>query len=182
MSDYFGCGLTKTPYTADVVRLEGWWYMLGGGAGTINLNDEYYRGNESGRTITRNQIVPQRKVLKDFMNKLILEGLSRYTNLSGIPDSAFCQVLAEPGNQYVVYLFHGEFESEWGAHFLPVTGNYSDTITINNVPDKEYFVQWVDPASGKNISAENLLSTEGNLLLKTPRYSLDIACIINNHK
>ena len=48
-SNYFRTSLTKNAYTADAVRIEGWWFMLGGGAGNINLNGEYYRGNESGQ-------------------------------------------------------------------------------------------------------------------------------------
>ncbi len=82
-SNYFGTSLTKNAYTADAVRIEGWWFMLGGGAGNINLNGEYYRENESGLSITRNQIAPQRKILKEFMDGLDLSGLTRFTKISG---------------------------------------------------------------------------------------------------
>jgi len=174
-SNYFGCGLTKNPYTADAVRLEGWWYMLGGGAGCINLNSEFYRGQETGGVITRNQIVPQRKVLKDFMNRLDLSGLSQSFNFSGTPPDAFCNVLAVPGKQYAFYLFHGTYESEWGSHFLPITGNYTDSLTINAVPAGNYNIEWIDPASGFVKSTENIKWTGGNLLFKTPAYSVDIA-------
>ena len=64
-SDYFGVGLVK-PYTADDVRVEGWWFMLDGGAGFINLNGEYHRGCESGGKDTQALIVPQKRILKDF--------------------------------------------------------------------------------------------------------------------
>ena len=45
-SDYYGHSLVRSPYTADAVRLEGWWFLLGGGAGVINLNGEFHRGQE----------------------------------------------------------------------------------------------------------------------------------------
>ena len=79
-SDYFGCGLVK-PYGVDDVRLEGWWFLLSGGAGVINLNGEYHRGQESGSADTRNQIVPQRRVLKNFVDSLDLTSISRFTGL-----------------------------------------------------------------------------------------------------
>lgn len=174
-SNYFGCGLTKNPYTADAVRLEGWWFMLGGGAGCINLNGEFYRGQETGGVITRTQIVPQRKVLKDFMDSYDLNGLTRFTNFSGIPSDAICNALAETGKQYGFYLFHATYESEWGSNFIEKTGNYSDTLTINAMPAGNYKIEWIEPASGKVIRTENLNWTGGNLELKTPVYLLDIA-------
>lgn len=179
-SNYFGCTLTKSPYTADAVRLEGWWFMLGGGAGCINLNGEFYRGQESGGAITQNQIVPEKKALKDFMNSLDLSGLSRFTNFSGTPSGAFCNALAATGKQYAFYLFHGAYESEWGSHFVPKTGNYQDTLTLNAVPTGKYKIEWIDPALGTMKSTENMDWTGGDLQLKTPVYLIDIALRITN--
>ena len=65
-SDYYGYGLVK-PYTVDDVRAEGWWFMLGGGAGFIHLNGEYYRGQETGGLDTKTRIAPEKKILRDFM-------------------------------------------------------------------------------------------------------------------
>jgi hypothetical protein len=174
-SNYFGCSLSKNPYTADAVRLEGWWYMLSGGAGCINLNEEYHRGQETGGEITQKQIVPQRKALIEFMNSLDLNGLSRFTNFSGTPGSAFCNALAVPGKQYALYLFHATFEDSWGAHFMSSPGNYRDSLTLNEIPAGIYLKEWIDPASGKTISSETLNWKGGNLPVTTPPYSVDIA-------
>ena len=174
-SNYFSCGLTNNPYTADAVRLEGWWFMLGGGAGIINLNGEYYRGQETGGEITQTQIVPQRKVLKEFMYSLDLKSISRYDDFSGTPSDAFCNVLAVPGKQYAFYLFHGNYESEWGSNFIAHPGNYRDSLTINAVPSGSYKLEWIDPISGIIISIQELKWPGGNLLVKTPVYSVDIA-------
>ena len=76
-SDYFGVGLVK-PYVADDVRLEGWWFLLGGGAGIINLNSEYHRGQPAGGPDTRERILPQRRILKTFMETLDLETIARF--------------------------------------------------------------------------------------------------------
>ena len=149
--------------------------MLGGGAGCINLNGEFYRGQETGGMNTQTYIVPQRKVLKNFMNQLDLKRVSRFTDFTGIPDSAFCNMLAEEGRQYALYLFHGAFEGEWGAHFIPKYGNFRDSITLNNIPSGSYTLEWVDPLSGELISSEKLNCNGGQLVLKTPGYSLDIS-------
>lgn len=174
-SNYYGMSLTENAYTVDAVRLEGWWFMLGGGAGCINLNGEFYRGQETGGMNTQSYIVPQRKVLINFMNQLDLKRLSRFTDFTGIPDSAFCNMLSSEGRQYALYLFHGTFEGEWGAHFIPKYGNFVDTITLNNIPSGSYTLEWIDPLSGELISSEKLYSDGGQMVLNTPGYSTDIS-------
>ena len=179
-SNYFGSGLTKSEYSVDAVRLEGWWFMLGGGAGSIHLNGEYFRGNETGGVNTQSRIVPQKRILKEFMDKLDLRGLSRFTTIGGIPENAICNALAESGKQYALYLFHGSYDNEWGASFIPKPGHYNDTLTLYGIPAGIYTVQWSDPASGDVMGSENRTWKGGNFTVTTPPYSLDIALKINN--
>jgi hypothetical protein len=181
-SNFFGMSLTKNPYTAEAVRLEGWWFMLGGGAGCINLNGEYHRALESGGPKTQTQIVPQKKILKDFMNSLDLTGLSRFMDFTGIPSDAMCNSLAEYGKQYAFYIFHGAFEPEWGSHILSKPGNYQDTLTLNAVPAGVYSVEWIDPASG-TVKSMELLNWKGGILkLISAPYSIDVALKIRKSK
>jgi hypothetical protein len=174
-SNYFGISLTKNGYSAEAVRLEGWWFMLGGGAGCINLNVELYRGQESGGINTQTYIVPQRKVLKEFMTSLDLSGLTRFTDFEIKPSGTFCNILAENGKQYALYIFHGDYEGEWGANFIPEPGNYRDTILLNRIPQGRYSLDWIDPVSGSVISSKELKCEDEKLILITPQYSLDIA-------
>jgi hypothetical protein len=174
-SNYFGSGLTKSEYPAEAVRLEGWWFMMAGGAGNINLNGEFCRGHEKGNLYTRDQIAPQRKILKDFMDGLDLSGLSRYTHVGRIPQGAFCSALAENGKQYALYLFHGSYDREWGASFIPAPGRYLDTIVLQAVPAGNYILQWIDPATGVLLHTENQHWKGGDITLTTPSYALDIA-------
>ena len=95
-SDYFGVGLVK-PYVADDVRLEGWWFLLGGGAGIINLNSEYHRGQPSGGPDTRERILPQRRVLKTFMESLDLKTIARFEGVKNVPSGVVVSALATPG-------------------------------------------------------------------------------------
>ena len=173
-SDYFGHGLVK-PYTVDDVRVEGWWFLVGGGAGTINLNGEYHRGQERGGADTRERIVPQRKVLKHFVEGFDLTSMARFDGVAGVPAGAFASALAEPGKQYALYLFHATGDGKWGAHYVATPGRYRDTVTLKAVPAARYRLEWVDPASGAVKVSESLHWKGGDLTLTTPMYSIDVA-------
>ncbi len=181
-SNYFGSSLTKDAYTSDAVRIEGWWFMLGGGAGSINLNGDYYRKSESGQPVTVNQIAPQRKILKEFMEGLDLSRLTKFSKISGIREGAFCNGIAEDGKQYALYLFHGSYDSNWGANFIPKPGNYLDTLTLNDIPEGAYLVHWYNPVSGSEVRAEKRSTEGGKLMVITPAYALDIVIKISNSR
>jgi hypothetical protein len=173
-SDYFAGALVK-PYGVEDVRLEGWWFLLGGGAGVINLNGEYHRGQVTGGADTRERIVPQRKLLKDFVESFDLTSIARFDGLSGVPAGAFANALATPGRQYAVYLFHAKDDGHWGAHFVATPGTYRDTFTLKAVPPGRYRLEWVDPANGAVTESRQLDWRGGDLDVTTPAYSLDVA-------
>ncbi|HXK10384.1 MAG TPA: hypothetical protein VMT70_12115 [Vicinamibacteria bacterium] len=173
-SDYFGHGLVK-PYTVEDVRVEGWWFLVGGGAGVINLNGELHRGQEKGGADTRERIMPQRKALKHFVEGFDLAGMARFEKLTGIPAGAVASALAEPGRQYAVYLFHGRDDGQWGAHFVATPGTWRDTFTVEAVPSGRYRQEWVDPASGRVEGTEAVEWKGGDLTVTTPSYSIDVA-------
>jgi hypothetical protein len=173
-SDYFGPGLVK-PYTVDDVRVEGWWFLLGGGAGVINLNGEFHRGQETGGPDTRDRIVPQRKVLKDFLEGFDLAGMTRFDGVSGVRAGAVASALAEPGEQYAVYVFHARGDGQWGAHFVATPGTWRDTLALARVPAGHYRLEWVDPVSGAVRASETLDWKGGDLTVTTPAYSIDVA-------
>jgi hypothetical protein len=173
-SDYFGYGLTK-PYTVADVRVEGWWFMLRGGAGFINLNGEYCRGQESGGKDTQAIIVPQKKILKDFIDRFDLAGMVRFTDLGGVPADAFASAIAQQGKQYAVYMFHGTHDGKWGAHFVAKPGSYRDTAILNAIPPGTYKLEWIDPATGRTTGTDNISWAGGDLKVTTPVYSIDVA-------
>lgn len=173
-TDYFGHGLVK-PYTTEDVRLEGWWFMLRGGAGFINLNGEYYRGHEAGGKDTRTVIVPQKKILKEFLESFEFSRMERFADLADVPAGAVASALAEKGRQYGVYLFHAREEEKWGAHFTATPGTYRDKLVLKAVPPAQYGLEWVDPATGKIIGRDKVDWGGGDLTLTTPSYKVDIA-------
>ncbi len=173
-SDYYGGALVK-PYGVDDVRVEGWWFLVGGGAGVINLNGEYHRGQELGGADTRERIVPQRRVLKDFMEGLDLASAARFEGIRGVPAGAYASALATPGREYAVYLFHAKPDGAWGAHFVATPGDYRDTFTLQAIPAGRYRREWIDPANGAVREMGDLDWRGGDLDLTTPAYTLDVA-------
>ncbi len=174
-SDYYGYGLVK-PYTVDDVRAEGWWFMLGGGAGCINLNGEYHRGRETGDSDTQARIVPQKKILRDFMESLDLVGLGRFTGLDGVPAGAFASANRRAGQAIRrLYLFHGRNDDQWGAHYVVTRGTYRDTLTLISVPAGEYGLEWIEPATGKVLRTEAKTHSGGDFQVETPPYTMDVA-------
>jgi hypothetical protein len=157
------------------VRLEGWWFLLSGGAGVINLNGEYHGRQETGGVDTRERIVPQRKILKDFVESLDLTSSARFEGLSDIPAGAFASALATKGKQYAVYLFHAKEDGQWGAHFVATPGSYRDTFILKAIPPGRYRQEWVDPVSGAIKESVRLNWRGGDLRVTTPTYALDVA-------
>jgi hypothetical protein len=149
--------------------------MLRGGAGFINLNGEYRRGQETGGNDTQAIIVPQKKILRDFINRFDLAGLARFTNFNGVPADAFASALAEQGKQYAFYMFHGTNDGKWGAHFIAKPASYRDTITLKAIPPATYRLEWIDPATGIVKGTEDISWAGGDLTVTTPVYSIDVA-------
>ena len=171
-SDYYGFGLSK-PYSVTDVRAEGWWFMLRGGAGSISLNGEYYRGQETGSKDTQEVIVPQKRVLKDFLSSFDLSGLAAFPDVAGVPEGVLAAALAEPGKQYGLYLYRGKLGPH---HFVASPGSYRDSVTLRAVPAGAYELRWTDPASGEPRGAQRIEWPGGDLAVTTPLYSVDIAC------
>jgi hypothetical protein len=174
-SDYYGHSLVKSAYSTDALRLEGWWFLLGGGAGVINLNGEFHRGQEAGAPDTRERILPQRKLLKDFVESLDLAHVSRFEGVGGLAPGVLASALAEPGRQYAVYLFHAREEDEWGAHFVASPGRHRDALTLRAVPRGRYRLEWIVPETGAGAGAAAIDWAGGDLRLTTPAYTLDLA-------
>jgi hypothetical protein len=173
-SDYYGFGLVK-PYTPDDVRVEGWWFLLGGGAGVINLNGEYHRGQESGGADTRELILPQRRVLKDFMSGLDLASMVRFDGVKDVPPGAITSALARAGEQYAVYLAHATGDGQWGAHFVATPGSFKDTLALQAVPPGRYLLEWIDPRTGTVIASDTVVGVGRDLAVQTPAYTIDVA-------
>ncbi len=156
----------------DSVRLETWEFMVGGGAGHINLNGEYYHGQETGGNDTHTGIVPQKKVLRDFLNSFDYIRMRRVTDFS-VSAGARASVLGENGRQYALYICHSQLKNH--SFWVGTPGNYQDEITLHTVPAGTYKMEWIDPATGKVKQTEIRKHVGAKFVAKTPAYSMDLA-------
>jgi hypothetical protein len=162
-------------------RAESWYGMLGGLAGFIQLNSDFSTFNSSGKgTGTQDTILPQKRVLMNFMKGLDFIKMEKFNGFSIADSLVLARGIAEKGGQYAIYLFHGSRKwEEWPqgstASRLNVDINwFIDTVIIDVIPGK-YRIEWVNPASGFIIESGERECKEEQLALTTPKYLTDIA-------
>jgi hypothetical protein len=168
-------------HPVEETRAEGWYGMVGGLAGLIHLNADFSTTNPSGQgTSTQKEILPQKRVLMNFMLSLDFVRMTKYTEFRVADPEALARAIAEPGKQYALYLFHGSRKwEEWSqgptASRFNVTADWFTDKVALKVPPGAYRVEWINPSSGTVIISTQLESKGGDTVLETPRYSVDIA-------
>lgn len=179
-------GFWKEAYGADASRVHSWAFMLAGGAGFMEFNDDFDSEAPAGRAVTRT-ILQQRKVLRDFMERLNYERMYRFTDFGGVGKSpsrddktglAWATAIAETGKQYALYVSHsysGKLKVNGPGYYAPVPGSYEDSITLQNVPAGRYRIDWVNPSDGVVVRTVAVQHPAGGLVLRTPKYAIDIA-------
>ncbi len=140
---------------ADVndVRVEAWDFILHGGGAYNNLSWEYspaLPGGTAGADTIRNYLQHLQQFISgfSFVRMKYSPGL-----LAEKPHKAITRVLAEPGQQYAVYIHHSDptqaipkrdqFISKYEAN----NGSFRDTISLS-LPAGSYTVHWFNPVKG----------------------------------
>jgi len=156
----------------DEYRIQGWKYMLSGGALYNNLDFTYLAGHEDGsgrpefscggRGYTGcgdPDLKNQMAVLLEFMNSIdfIRMKPNRYVvELNYGHEQIF--PLVDEGNQYAVYF----------------TGKGTPRIVLS-MPGGEYGVEWIDPKTGRILRQETVKVETRNHFFAGPEYKVDIA-------
>jgi len=168
-------------HPVEETRTEGWYGMLGGLAGLIHLNSDFSTFNPSAKgTSTEKEILPQKRVLMQFMQSLDFVKMTRFTGFQVTNSGVMARAIADKGRQYAVYLFHGSRKwDDWPQGPTSSRVNvdlnwFTDSLSIS-VPPGTYKIEWINPASGALIAASSQECKGSNCTLATPRYFLDIA-------
>jgi hypothetical protein len=155
--------------TADThYRMEGWEFVLAGGALFNHLDYSFAVDHEDG-TFAYPAKTPgggnrgfrqQMKVLKDFIHGFAFVRMRPDETVvkGGLPAKGRARVLAEPGKQYAVYLFGGPQAKLELA-----------------LPEGTYRSEWIDPVSGKVLESERVTAVGPVTVLASPRFTTDIA-------
>lgn len=121
-------GFWGIEYGVDASRVHAWPFMVAGGAGCLEFNDDFDSQAPAGRERTA-QILRQRGILRRFIESFDFVRMSRFTGFSGIEKSplrdksgtsgpnqggltveelnrAWATAMAQPGRQYALYVSH----------------------------------------------------------------------------
>ncbi len=155
-------------------RVEAWEFIVGGGAGFNQLNGLYTVKNPGGKTEDNDRICRSLKSLKEFFNSFDFIKMYPDKNfvIHGIPEGTFYRGMSEPGKQYSLYIHHGQRKKD--SFYFVSPGIYSENLILS-IPAGTYRTDWINPADGKVIQSGTITIKEGNQILTTPEYSVDIA-------
>ena len=147
-------------------RLEGWDFIIAGGAVYDNLDYSFTVGHEDG-TATINApgsggpvLHKQLEILKDFINSFDFIKMKPDNSVikGGIPDKATARALVQAGRSYAIYIKGG-----------------NKTKLIVELPKGTYRAEWVNTKTGKIDKSETFQHDNGNRTLSSSKYVDDIA-------
>ena len=173
-------------HPVEETRVEGWYGLVGGLAGQTHLNIEFSADNPSAKgTSTEKVILPQKRVLMNFMQSLDFVRMTKFTGFQMTDSTALVRGIAEPGKQYALYMFHGTRKwDDWpqganSSRFNVDLNWFADTLSLY-VPPGTYEIKWINPATGELIDSGSRECAGDELTLRTPRYYTDIALKMNS--
>lgn len=152
----------------ETYRMQGWLFIMAGGALYNNLDYSFVTGKENGTFVYPStqpgggsvDLRQQLSYLKQFINKFdFIHMRPDVSFITGeLPKGTQLQALAEPGKQYGIYLYSAK------------------KINLElNLPKGNYKVEWLNTLSGDIEKPEILKHQGGKVNLITPDYIKDIA-------
>ncbi len=154
-------------------RIQGWDFLLAGGALYNNLDYSFTAGHEDG-TFRYPDTQPgggsaalrkQLGILKRFLDGFDFLRMQPLSSARG---------LAEPGRQYALYFHQGRIVKD-GKPRYQVDANAHESRLELEAPRGRYRAEWLDPKTGLIVRRERLDHPGGALHLTSPSYSEDIA-------
>ena len=147
-------------------RLEGWDFIIAGGAVYDNLDYSFTVGHEDGTAKINAPggggpvLQKQLKILKDFINGFDFIRMKPNNSVikGGVPEKATARALVQAGRAYAVYIKGG-----------------SEAKLLVELPRGTYRAEWVNTKTGKVDKKERFEHASGKRTLHSPKYADDIA-------
>jgi hypothetical protein len=180
-------GMNETGFdgSADATyRIQGWDFLIAGGALYNNLDYSFAAGHErgdfhyddktpgGGSTELRRQL----GVLHGFLRRLDFVHMAPGI-VGGLPEGTSGRVLAQPGKAYAVYLNRARVVKD-GKPRYQVDATSSATKLSMELPKGRYAVEWLDPKSGKWTDRRTVTHPGGACALESPVYTEDLALVV----
>lgn len=131
--------------------------------------------------LTRTKLVPQKKLLKDFMYSFDFTKMERDTSFRVASRDACARGITQKGRLYALYLHHSKLlNTMWCSGYQVKKGSFRDTVMYRGVPRGNYKVDWIAPETGIIIQTHTVRQkNSGTLVLASPVYAIDIALRIS---
>jgi hypothetical protein len=180
-----GCNETGFDGQADAVyRVQGWEFILAGGALYNNLDYSftasredgtyaYPPGQPGGGSVTLRK---QLRVLRDFMGSIDFMRMNPLRDFvrSGVPEGASAWALGSPGKAYALYLHHGAPRKGQKPQYTVDSAKRTANLNLD-LPSGSYQAEWIDTKTGKVAKQERFSHKGGARAFASPEYSEDIA-------
>ena len=169
-------------------RIQGWDFLMAGGALYNNLDYSFTVGHEDG-TFTPPPATPgggsaalrrQLRYLRAFFDEIPFwqmqpagEGTVRG------PEGASVRALEDPGKLYAIYIHHGRVVKDGKPRFQVDETRASRQVTVH-LPPGTYRAAWRDTRSGLDVKAGTFAATSESpeVRLDSPVYAEDIALVV----
>ncbi len=147
-------------------RVEGWDFIIAGGAVFDNLDYSFAVGHEDG---TNKIDAPggggpvlwkQLEILRDFVNGFDFVKMRPDNSVvkGGVPEKATARALVQAGRVYAIYINGG-----------------SEAQLVVELPKGNYTAEWVNTKTGQVDKKETFEHSGGSRALDSPKYADDIA-------
>jgi hypothetical protein len=167
-------------------RIQGWDFLMAGGALYNNLDYSFAVGHErgdlrydektpgGGSTELRRQL----GVLREFFGRIEFVRMAPAVGIvGGLPEGASGRALAQSGKTYAVYVHHGRFVKGGKPQYVVDGASRPAKLTLE-LPKGRYSVEWLDPKSGKWSGRRTVTHAGGACALEGPAYTEDVALLV----
>jgi hypothetical protein len=145
-------------------RKQAWKFIISGGGLFNNLDYSFAVGYEDGKAKNKapgggsTELRRQLRILSEFFHSFNFIRMSPDKNIVSISSGSYARALSEKGKQYAVY----------------VTNGSTCELKIN-LPIGNYSTEWINTLNGSVMKTQKIEHSGGDITLKSPDYSDDIA-------
>jgi hypothetical protein len=167
-----------------VYRIQGWDFILAGGAHYNNLDYSFAVGHEDGTFKVPGtdpgfgspNLRRSLRVLQEFISSFDFIRMSPARDLivAGVPEGASARALAEPGKQYAIYIHHGRVQPGLRPAYAYSTRRQLLQLELR-LPKGTYNVEWWNPRTGSIDHRDQAAHEGGPRRISSPPYTEDIA-------
>ncbi len=168
-------------------RIQGWDFLMAGGALYNNLDYSFTAGREDGSFVVppgapgggSPALRRQLKILRDFLESLDFIRMAPASGIirGGVPPDASARALAEAGRTYAVYLHHGRIDAKAKPRYQVPATPQRVTLALG-LPAGSYAASWLNTKTGEYEKTEKLAHGGGAKDLVSPSYTEDIALVV----